>query len=99
MAIRQKKSRNLMGTPSRSGDTTVRVDRSTSGVISRLSREIGLPRKEIIALAVERLRRHRVLASANAGFAAMKRDSAAWRDELEDRAGWETTLADGLADE
>ena len=77
----------------------MRVDRATSGVIARLAREIGVARKEIVALAVERLRRHRVLESANAGFAAMKRDSAAWRDELEERAGWETTLADGLADE
>jgi predicted transcriptional regulator len=83
----------------RPADSTVRVDRATSGAISRLAQETGLPRKEIVALAVERLRRHRILVSANAGFAAMRKDSAAWREELEERAGWETTLADGLGDE
>lgn len=85
--------------PARSLDSTVRVDRATSGAISRLARETGLPRKEIVAVAVERLRRHRILTSANAGFAAMKRVPTAWREELEERTGWEATLADGLRDE
>ena len=83
----------------RSADTTVRVDRSTSSAIARIAREAGVARKEIVALAVEQLRRQRVLESANAGFAAIKRDSAAWREELEDRGIWESTVADGLADE
>lgn len=83
----------------RPGDTTVRVDRATSGAISRLARETGVSRKEIIALAVERLRRQRILASVNAGFAAIKRDSAIWREELGERRSWETTVADGLSDE
>jgi hypothetical protein len=88
-----------MAKPARSADSTVRVNRATIGAISRLAQETGLPQKEIVALAVERLRRHRILASANAGFAAMKKDSLAWREELEERRGWETTLADGLSDE
>jgi hypothetical protein len=29
----------------------------------------------------------------------MKKDSAAWREELEERASWETTLVDGLRGE
>jgi predicted transcriptional regulator len=88
-----------MAKPARSADSTVRVDRATSGAIARLAQETGLPRKEIVALAVERLRRDRILASANAGFAAMKKDSGAWREELEERASWETTLVDGLRGE
>jgi hypothetical protein len=47
---------------------------------------------------VEQLRRQRVLESANAGFAAIKRDSAAWREELKERGIWESTVDDGLAD-
>jgi hypothetical protein len=84
--------------PGRSADTTVRVDRATSSAIARIAREAGVARKEIVALAVERLRRQRVLESANAGFAAIKRDSAAWREELGERGVWESTVADGLED-
>lgn len=88
-----------MAKPARSADTTVRVDRATSSAIAYLARETGVARKEIVALAVERLRRQRILESANAGFAAMKKDAAAWREELDERRSWESTLADGLGDE
>ena len=84
--------------PGRSADTTVRVDRATSSTIARIARETGVARKEIVALAVERLRRQRVLESANAGFAAIRKDSAAWSGELGERGIWESTVADGLED-
>lgn len=85
-----------MAKPARSADTTVRVDRATSSAIADLARETGVARKEVVALAVERLRRHRILESANAGFAAMKRDTGVWREEVDERGSWEATLADGL---
>ena len=83
----------------RSGDTTVRVDRATSAALARLAKETGAPRRELIALAVERLRRQRVLESANAGFAAMKKDRDALRDELEERRRWESASSDGLSED
>jgi hypothetical protein len=83
----------------RSQDTTVRVDRRTSETIARLAKETGIARKDVVAQAVERLRRQRILESANIGFAAMKGDVAGWREELDERESWESTLPDGLADE
>jgi hypothetical protein len=83
----------------KSPDTTVRVDRRTSEAIARLAREAGVARKDVIAQAVERLRRQRILESANRGFAAMKREVAAWREELDERGIWESTISDGLSDE
>lgn len=88
-----------MAKPARSADTTVRVDRVTSSAIAYLARETGVARKEIVALAIERLRRQRILESANAGFAAMKKDAGVWREELDERGAWESTLTDGLGDE
>jgi hypothetical protein len=85
--------------PARSADTTVRVDRATSSAIARIARETGVARKEVVALALERLRRQRILESANTGFAAMKRDAGVWREELDERGSWESTLANGLGDE
>jgi predicted transcriptional regulator len=88
-----------MAKPARSADTTVRVDRATSSAIARIARETGVARKEVVALAIERLRRQRILESANAGFAAMKRDAGVWREESDERGSWESTLANGLGDE
>jgi hypothetical protein len=61
-----------------------------------LARKTSVARKEIGALAVEQRRRQFVLESANAGFAAIKKDSAAWSKELEERRLWESTVADGI---
>lgn len=94
---RQRKHVDVRKT-GRSPDTTVRIDRTTSGAIARIARESGVARKEVVAIAVERLRRQRVLESANAGFAAVKRDSDDWSKQLEERALWESTVADGLPD-
>ena len=88
-----------MAKPARSVDTTVRVDRATSSAIADLACETGVARKEVVALAVERLRRHRILESTNTGFAAIKRDARVWREELDERESWESTVADGLGDE
>jgi hypothetical protein len=82
----------------RLGDTIVRVDCRTSAAITRLAREMGVVRKDVITHAVERLRRQRIMESANEGFAAIKRERAAWREEVDERKSWEVTLSDGLAD-
>jgi hypothetical protein len=56
------------------------------------------PTRSPISQAVDLQRRKRILESANAGFAAMKREVTAWREELDDRKNWESTVADGLSD-
>ncbi|MDP9380337.1 MAG: hypothetical protein M3Q29_09335 [Chloroflexota bacterium] len=41
-------------------------------------------------------RRQLLLDRANDGFAALRGDPEAWREELEERAAWDVTLSDGL---
>jgi predicted transcriptional regulator len=79
--------------------TTVRIDDRTNTTLDRLARETGLAKKDLIHAAVERLRRERILTSANAGFAALRGDSAAWSEELAERALWDATSPDGFARE
>lgn len=81
----------------KSATTTVRIDGTTNAMLNRLARETGVAKKDLLRSAVERLRRERILSTANAGFAALRRDSAAWRDELTERTLWESTTADGLS--
>jgi methionine synthase II (cobalamin-independent) len=80
----------------RLNDTTVRIDRKTSAILESLARKKGQAKKEIIARAVERLRREEILDAANAGYATLKGDPGSWREELDERAPWESTVSDGL---
>jgi len=49
--------------------------------------------------AVEQLRRVKILAQANAAYAALKVDPKAWKEELAERNIWERTLLDGVESE
>ncbi len=57
------------------------------------------PMHTVIAEAVEKLRRERFMDEVNAGFASLRADPVSWARELEERALWEKTLADGLEDD
>jgi hypothetical protein len=48
------------------------------------------------AKAVEEYRRRRILESANAVYAALKADPAAWQALQDERSEWDATLGDGL---
>lgn len=88
-----------MGKPARTDDTTVRIDRKTSAILDDLAKRKGTAKKELIARAIERMRREEILEAANVGYATMKSDPAVWRQELEERSLWESTLSDGLKSE
>ena len=49
----------------------------------------------VLDAAIERYRREKFLAAANAGYAALKRNPKLWKEELDERASWDSTLADG----
>ena len=80
-------------------DANLRIDRRTDRLLASLAKETGQPKKEIVARAVERVRRDSILDAMNAGYASLKADSAAWQREIDERGLWSVTLADGLPDE
>ncbi|MEP7355118.1 MAG: toxin-antitoxin system protein [Acidobacteriota bacterium] len=51
--------------------------------------------QSILAKAVERYRRARFLQDANADFAELRKRPKDWKDELEEREAWDSTLRDG----
>lgn len=79
--------------------TTVRIDETTRDFLRELARETGLSMQDSLAEAVEAYRRRRFLESANADYARLRADPAAWADELAERQLWDATLADGLHDD
>ncbi len=74
----------------------VRISSRTHALLRQLAQEAGESMQAILDQAVERYRREKFLRAANADFAALKRNSKAWKEELRERRVWEQTLADGL---
>ncbi len=79
--------------------STVRIDAETHRVLRELSASRRVPMTELLAEAVERLRRRYRLLEISASFAALREDPDAWAEELTERELWDQTLADDLDDE
>lgn len=76
--------------------TTIRVSVRTRDELYALARQAGVSMQQALEQAIEVYRRQRLLAEANAGYAMLRANPAAWREVLEERAAWDATLADGL---
>jgi hypothetical protein len=73
----------------------VRISEESHQVLRELSEQEGISMQSLLDEAVEHLRRLKFLAQANTAFAALKADTKAWKEELEERRIWERTLSDG----
>jgi len=51
----------------------------------------------VLVEAIEQYRRKRFLEQMNTGFAALRADPRAWKEELEERRLWDAALMDDLA--
>ena len=65
--------------------TTVRVSEPTHRTLRELSEQLGESMQGILEQAVEDYRRKRMLERANAGYAALRAEPDAWKDELAER--------------
>lgn len=65
-------------------------------IVEELAAEIGMLPQEIVDAAIEEYRRRLILDAANASYARLRADEAAWSVELRERALWETTIGDGI---
>ena len=79
--------------------TTVRIREETRTALRELARETNEPMQDLLAKAVEAYRRQRMIELTNAAYAALRADPRQWEEELQERAAWDATLADGLEDE
>ncbi len=75
--------------------TQVRVSNATHELLRNLSKEVGQSMQTIIEDALQQYRRRRFLEGLNEDFKALKDDSEAWQEELEERKMWDKTLLDG----
>jgi predicted transcriptional regulator len=77
----------------------VRISDETHELLTELAAKSGESMTVILARAVDAHYRERFFAEFNAAYERLWADPEAAREELEERALWEATLADGLEDE
>lgn len=77
------------------GSATIRITNRSRETVRELARDMGLQQQEVLDRAVEAYRRQLFLQSANAAYAALRGNPAAWTVEERERAAWDSTLADG----
>ena len=74
----------------------VRISATSHELLRQIAEEEGESMHAILDKAIERYRRERFLRSANEDYQALKHSPQAWDQELQERAPWDQTLADGL---
>lgn len=79
--------------------STVRISEAKREVLRELATWTGESMQAVLEKAIEHYQRELFLERANAAFAALRKDPAAWKEELEEREQWDVTLADGLKDD
>jgi hypothetical protein len=79
--------------------SNVRISPRAHELLRQLAEEEQRSMQAVLDQALERYRREKFLRAANADFAALKRDTEAWAQELGERELWEQTAADGISGE
>ncbi len=80
------------------GSLTLRISRSTHAALRAFAAETDQSMTEILDKAIEFYRRQCFLDGLNADLAALRKNKAAWEEELAERDSWDATLVDGLED-
>ena len=74
----------------------IRITPHSKSVLRVLAKREGKPMQAVLDAAIEHYERDKFLDDANAAYAALRKDSKAWKEEQAERALWDKTLADGL---
>ena len=82
-----------------SDTTTVRISSRTRDRLRELAGLRGAAMSQVLDEAVEAFRRQLFLRSLNEAYREVRQDERAWAEVQEERADWDSTLADGLGGE
>lgn len=76
----------------------IRISDQTRSALLELASDSGESMQQVLARAVEAYRAQRLFERTNEAYARLRNDPELWKEELEERALWEHSLADGLED-
>ena len=78
---------------------TIRVSRSTHGMLRDLADKTGDTMTDIVDRAVREYLRRCFWADYHAAYSALQADPQAWADLQDEVESWDSTSADGLGDQ
>ncbi len=67
-------------------------------MLKELEKLTGESKKMILRQALDRYQRDKIIEDINSHYSALRANPELWREELEERAVWETASNDGLED-
>ncbi len=74
--------------------STVTIGDTFYQILAELSASSGKSIQAVLEQAIEQYRRQQFLEAANQAYIALRNNSEAWREELEERSVWDITLVD-----
>ncbi len=77
---------------------TVVIGSTSYKSLQEMAARSGESIPEILEKAIDQYRKQQFLAEANLAYAALRNNREAWASEIEERAAWDITLADGLGE-
>jgi predicted DNA-binding protein len=77
----------------------IRITPHSKAVLQSLARQQGKPMQAVLDEAIEHYQRDKFLDQVNSAYATLRNNPKAWKAEQAERALWDKTIADGLADE
>jgi hypothetical protein len=78
---------------------TARISQRSSDLIQEMALLTGMPKTQVIELALETYRRHERLRLFNESYSRLRSKKKMWSEELKERQELEGTLSDGLEKE
>lgn len=79
--------------------TTAKISKQSALILDRLHRLFHKPKTALIDSALKKYEEQIMLEEINEGYARLKADKKAWKEELQERQELEGTIGDGLEDE
>jgi hypothetical protein len=79
--------------------TTAKISMQSARILNRLQRRFHKPKTVLIDQALKSFEDQILLEEINEGYARLKADKKAWKEELDERQELQGTIGDGLEDE
>jgi len=79
--------------------TTAKISPQSALILNRLQKRFHRPKTALIDQALKNYEKQLLLEEINEGYARLKADKEAWKEELRERKELEGTIGDGLQDE
>lgn len=77
----------------------IRISPQSKSTLRKLAEHEGKPMQAVLDKAIEHYRRDSFFRELDEGYARLQADPKAWKEELDERRLWDSTLSDGLGKE